>query len=667
MPLSSSQQSRFRSAFMPLLAYVNQRLDVVQSLDEGGSVEDYRLRSALVARALWHHLDLIDDYVRENPHALDVEQLAVVLDLRNTIYDDMLYEGVQGGSAVFVHTTGAYRVAGHFDESIVELPNEPAMVRLALAPFESQIIAVMPIVRIGGAGEDGLARLRDGVASPDRPSPTASGEALAQRALDWQRCRNRRDRQDAERDARGSSLGSGFHRGALAGLSGLARKRAITARYDLAAHESGTHQQLMELRSVDATIFPMCLEEGLELLDDDWLASIAQHVCELETTPELPRAELIDSICQAVTQSRKLRDSALIWCEDTQFDLLRQLCHENPLSLNRIPPSRAATLYPMLPYVFILHERGSFVAWMPPEVRRFLREADLEGIALMRKQAGQAARAGDALASMCGIISMDDAFERYRDVADHPLDREHFEISLTEMETCESRDNYALWTHEGTTYLISAELSEQSALARIVRSCYSERIVQLPDAPTSHSTPTYFEYCEEDEETLRLLLDHELERLSAQRLALLACRRELPPHPLCRDMLETSYLEYLLETDSFLRIRDYVDEHLPDCEDDYEFATTFARAVIISSLFEGETYEEALDIIRLFGMRHCEGNSFPHRLGRLVTDAYNALPRWHLNGWSLAENTERLSGRKPVLQADISAPWTSEPSGTSAA
>ena len=77
----------------------------------------------------------------------------------------------------------------------------------------------------------------------------------------------------------------------------------------------------------------------------------------------------------------------------------------------------------------------------------------------------------------------------------------------------------------------------------------------------------------------------------------------------------------------------------------------FTTAIIVSALYEQENYYETLDIIRLFGMKDCEGNEYPHRLGGLVTDAFNALPRWPLKGWSLAENTERLSGHPSPLQA----------------
>ena len=113
-------------------------------------------------------------------------------------------------------------------------------------------------------------------------------------------------------------------------------------------------------------------------------------------------------------------------------------------------------------------------------------------------------------------------------------------------------------------------------------------------------------------------------------------------------MLEQGYVDYLIETTPLKQIRDYIDCHLPDDQDDYEFADGFARAVVVSILFERDPYDDVLDLIRLFGLEDCEGERYPHALGRLLTDAFNMLPRWDLNGWSLSENTERVTGRHPT-------------------
>jgi hypothetical protein len=66
----------------------------------------------------------------------------------------------------------------------------------------------------------------------------------------------------------------------------------------------------------------------------------------------------------------------------------------------------------------------------------------------------------------------------------------------------------------------------------------------------------------------------------------------------------------------------------------------------------GEGYEETLDIIRVYGMQHCEGTEFSDTMGRLVTNAFNTLPRPVLSGHSLEERTRLITGRKRLYNPD---------------
>jgi hypothetical protein len=59
-----------------------------------------------------------------------------------------------------------------------------------------------------------------------------------------------------------------------------------------------------------------------------------------------------------------------------------------------------------------------------------------------------------------------------------------------------------------------------------------------------------------------------------------------------------------------------------------------------------------MDVIRLYNMQDCDGTGYSDTLGRLVTNAYNSLPRWEPNGWSLEENTQCITGRKRFFNPD---------------
>ena len=652
MNLSPASRQVLTDTLDPLLRYANRQLHLVcGEVSLHGDI-DTQTRAELVARALWQDISLISHFVQENPCHLDARHLEVARDLTHVIYDSFVFEGTEDGYGVFLHETGLYHALEPGIDGSHSLPDHAVFVRTALAPFEGKVVRLMPFAIVGVPSKGQCEDLRQMATSQGGAGPTSDGDVLARRAAPWSTQRGHHRSREIHDTATPKPAGPGFHRGALAGLSGLRRKQACDARYDLLARSSGVHRMEMRLRSTDAHFFPFTLGEGLELLDDDWLESIVQHFAEHRVTTDMSRTAMIDLACKHIASDTDQRDNALMWCEDAQFALLRRLMDENPLSLASMAPSEARTLYPIIPYVFILHENESLVAWMPPEVRTLMSGVDLDEVARVRSQLSQAARSADALASMCGIISLDDAYERYRAVATEPLDREHFELTLMEMEQTDRRDTYALWTHEGVTYLISAELSPVSALPRVLQHNFHDRMVDL--SPSScPDTGRVVALDMQESAALEQLLDEELDRLEANRLSLLRLPRSLSPHALDPAMTRQPFVDYLLETPALARVRAYVDEHVPDDQDDYEFPTTFARALVISSLFMHESYEDTMDVIRLFDMSACEGSAWPHLLGRLVTDVYNALPRWELNGWSLAENTERVTGRPHAVYADI--------------
>ena len=649
MHLTTDQEQLFDSVLRPLLAYANRHLGTVSSLRPAGSHPDEELRLELVARALWQHLELIDDYLRDNPDHLEAHQLGIVRDLRGTLYDDFVFEGLSDEGAIFVHDTGTYLAASLSHTDLTRYSVEPCIVRTALIPFMGHIAVVAPFCAIGIASKEHREKVHKSARRRGFAAPTSSAAELSHRARRWQEHKRKR-RQEIDAPAR--PAGPGYHRGTLAGLTEHERGRICKARYDLAAHESGVHHQLMELHALEADVLPLTLAEALDLLDSDWLESIAEEVLAARIARGMAREDLIALICRQATIDDDQRDLALMWCEDAQFDLVRTLARDSTLTLSDMPPSEAVNLYPMIPYVFIFQQQERFTAWMPPEVRPLIKRADLEAVAGVRTRLARAANAAGALASLCGVISLEDSYERYRAVDENPLDREHFESALMEMEVCDRRDSYALWDHDKTTYLISGELSEQSALARVVRNTYAEQMGSMTFSDGMGHDACVVNVDDTDEDEMRAQLDKEMSHIMTLRLKLIDAHRTTEAHALNPAMLEEPFIDYLMRQEVFRRIRSYVDEHMPDDEDDFEFAETFARAVIISILFEHETYDEALDLIRLFGMSECEGKHYPHALGKLITDAFNTLPVWWLNGWSLAENTERLTGKPFKMQAD---------------
>lgn len=633
-----------------LLCYVNRRFHIVRD-DIAVEEAEEHARSQLIERFLWEHRDLIADFVRENPDGLPASHLNVAEDLVGTIYGTLYLERVDGGTALILHETGTYSVALPNTMFFSKMPESPVELRGAIAPYRGGIIPIPPFAILGQASTSLLKHIHADLASHGADIPTADAQVLSRRSRAWRkRCENAR-RESRERYVDINALGRGYHRGVLAGLSDEDRARACREHQKREGLESGYYRNKIEALSIETDTFPVTLEEALLLLDTDWINDIALSLGDDPTPPALSRTEQVTWICEKLSQNRESIDTALLWCLDEQFALLDMLLDTNPLPLDSLDPIVTQHLYPMIPFVFILHENESIVAWMPPEVRSHISRDAFDAAKSMRQRLAEVHSCARALATMCGICSVSDVYERYRRSVKQPFDRRHFEMALEELETCEARDDYALWRHLGTDYVISVEIADESAPARVTRECYADHIVD-DEASGLPESPIIVGLSVEDEGMFLERIERKEQELERVRCSLLELERNLPPHDIPQAMLQGTPIEVLMQRAPLRALRTFVDAHVPDDQDDYEFGDLFVRSIVVSSVLMAESYSDTMDIIRLYGMENCDGTGYSDTLGRLVTNAYNALPRWELNGWSLEENTERITGRRRFFNED---------------
>ena len=641
-----TRQQILTSTLDSLVRYVNQRCHIVRE-DAAETDEETTLRRHLVERFLWQHTELIEDFARENPDHLCDSCLEVARDLTGVLYGSFFLEDHEGDLVTLLHETGGYRVCLPTGESLPPR-KDPLEIRCAIAPVGDAIVVFPPLVVLGCTSRSFLSDLHARLACKGVDEPTSDGHVLFRRGRSWRSTREKGERSDALPI---DTPAPGFHVGALAGLTGDRRRAARRNHADEAALRDGSALRSLDFKSVEAEVFPVVLEEGLALLDGEWLADIAHIVSGGSASPSLSHKRLARWVAKRIARQPSELELTLMWCDSAQFELMHRLMYTNPLSLDGVAPSLTKELYPLVPYLFFIQERGTHVAWLPPEIRSLLADIDIDAIAHARKRLDTAASAASGLATMCGIISLSDAYDLYSACVEDPLGFEQFEMALNELASCESRDSYALWRHKGTDYLVSVELSDESAPARVVRECYAEHIVASDEAEVSDGT-TLVAISDADEQDFVERIRQKEAELEALRVSLLKAKSDDRPHELLPSMLQATPIEALLETDALVSLRAFVDRHIPDGEDDYEFADTFARSVVVSSVLMHESYNDALDLVRLYGMLGCEGTRFPDTLGRLITNAYNALPRWQSNGFSLEELTERLTGRHRSFAAD---------------
>lgn len=209
-----------------LLCYVNRRFHIVRE-DLAIDDEERHARSQLIERFLWEHRDLIEDFVRENPDDLPEDHLAVARDLAGTVYDTLFLERMEDQSALIVHETGVYSVTLPHALFFSQMPQEPVELRGAIAPYRGAIVPIPPFAVLGRVTPSLLDHLHADLACQGTDTPTADARVLTQRSRAWRQRQERAllDRRLEHPDV--NSLGQGYHRGVLAGLSEDARTRAL--------------------------------------------------------------------------------------------------------------------------------------------------------------------------------------------------------------------------------------------------------------------------------------------------------------------------------------------------------------------------------------------------------------------------------------------------------
>ena len=259
MVLNDEQCGRFFDTMDSLLMYVNDRFRVVEgfTLDYDTQVGD--MKAALVARALWENVEIIDEFVRENPHRLPRRCLDTALAWKNALPGVYTVVRYQGGRALMMNDVGVFSVGGVTLELEGEIGAVPAYVEIVLLPLDDQVVydGFMQVYDIGGAAgeatriqDDFESRCARGIVSTADEFIAVAGAYLAVE----------RDKEldalldDISREAAGESeaLPEGFHRGMLAGLGMLEREAALTE--ELERRMPGASDVLASMRSDTETV-----------------------------------------------------------------------------------------------------------------------------------------------------------------------------------------------------------------------------------------------------------------------------------------------------------------------------------------------------------------------------------------------------------------------------
>lgn len=408
----------------------------------------------------------------------------------------------------------------------------------------------------------------------------------------------------------------GRHRGALAGLSPEARKKAIEDHFspkDESAdpdRSSAARQSLVERLDEDAIDHAPTsgLAETLALFPKAKLDQLARAIG-LTGISRLNKADLSQRVADAVTGVADETFYDLLNLDDAEFDLVVRLVDGGPVDfgpddLGDDALYAAACSAPLPPYVFLFKQGQAFTALVPDETAAAVRSVDVDAVRAKRTQIADAVAYAETATTYYGIVDLDAAYRQYSSLVDDPLQPGDFAEAVYHADQSDDH-GFALTTRDDGIYLVDFMLSDAFA---------------GPDA---------------------------LDDLETYRDYLLSQQAKQGPRPLdglvCADAFDLLY-----DIPESAALCGYLDERVPDDEDDYAYADRMLGD-ILELFYTGASTSELPADLRDMGLGDCDDQG---TLLRLATNLYDALPSWQLHGWSQRELVERETGQKAFYNPD---------------
>ena len=650
MVLNDEQNDRFFDTMDALLYYVNDRLRVVEGFALNGMSPLDEVKSALVARALWDNVQIIDDFVNDFATRLPKKCLDLALSWKNALPGFYTLVRYQSGRALLMNDAGVFSVCGVTYELEQEIGPAPAFVEMVLLPFDDLIVY------------DGFLQAYD----PERSASElqhiqdefenrcAKGIALTADDFIRQSQAYLAEQRDLEFDAfladaaRASAQGDeqlppGFHRGPLAGLDPNEREQAL---YRLLDKE--LKPKLASPREFDKRVRKRepvhALRDCLMLMTKAQIEQVA-IVLGMGGLMRLRKAEMVSEVAAELPNVMMPLEALLAITNDDNRILARRLASGHDISFGVDELESYAFIWPLEPYIFIFHGSDGYTALVPDELKQLLAAVDFDAIDRFRRQEGQALRCAEACAMMHGVISIDEVYDQYRALVSDVLDRDDFQQVLEVAASYES-GSFDFWTYMPTDYLIHYTLSPDF-VAREFANQHSRSGSKLyRNSETGEFTLDPF-----NRSLARMSADlrAELDSLEQYKRDLVEMRTQMPMKPLRRSILENDVMSELLDDPNVIRLRSFIDERIPDGEQDYSYADNTVEQLVYCAIETGslpEMFAYAMDC----GLEGCTEDE--QRLTALITNVYNAMPSWENNGWSPQELYEQVTGRKMFYNED---------------
>ena len=666
MSLSFRQGKAFFDLINSIIAFSARRFGLCSEVEAARFAlccDDDLLRNEAL-RSFWEDPTALDDMVAMQSASSSPKQLAALRRFSHRYSGPAVLVGFDSdGRALMIVGNSTVAVSALAKDLTSMLAGQvPRIIDVTLLPFEDLIvydssiaeypIAMGPGMKKALEEESSVALGRVPVTDAKEFCKLADRVSAKKAADDEKRFADGLKR--AEWDRMGNEpMVTGVHRGVLAGLSEEERAARVDKKLGSLEADAVNKEDLVVQMGKEACGKELAtsLEESLMLSNKEAIASYARAL-QVAGASKLRKAELAKQVADRLLSSPEYLARDLEDAGETEFKTIMELAgselgviyfsKEDAISSGR-------KYFESIPWTRLYQRGDDFCVAMPEDVRRLIGSIDRSEVERIRLLSKRVDHFAEILTEFCGVVPIDDFCERLRSF--YAIQSTDFELVSTLVSIIRKSGediSYSVWYDvrkdpvDAPLYLVDYRLSD-SYLTGIVARRYAQEMKEknreadvFSDASMKELHELVSKRLGARDEFVRYLLDcHEDKALQG-------------PCPIDSALAEKDVISWKAELPAAVNLRNWLDAHVPDDEDDYFFADDCVDELIdaqVDSVKPTDLINAANDMDLFTLSEDPEG-----LIGRLMAFD-NAMPRWENNGWSPdalhSKNTGKRIFRNP--------------------
>ena len=599
MVLDNRQQERLTRLYYSFIDWYGRAYDMAHLMISDEHEDDW---VTIVDKQLWGDFSdrfMFDEYALENPDKFSREDLTEVVSWKDAVYTSFIAVEHEGSFVFLLDDDYAFTVVPHSDQIAKNLREQtPVLVQGALLPFEDLITFTSLTFKGLLDGENPLFKQRiENLTALDEKgnflksaydlvnsSQRIAADILAMEAEKLAFQQKAFELADERTDTQ--------HRGVLAGLSDLERFKR-TALYETTKRD----RKIVNLASIllaqaDEYTGSYTLQDAYLSLTTPELVRLAQ-ADDIDITLDMSREEIAAALASALPLDALSTFKRIIGTREYGIQTIAQVvaadgCLDVDIDTLKERPWLGQAVFP---YTIVQYDGVKVMQTMPKEVYEAFRDLNWERFIAREVDIEYRIDCIRLALEYRGVCYLMDLMDEIEEVEGPALAPGSLELAVRERGR---RGTFGYWylEFEESGYLADPVIAKRCALDETGNVTNGEPLELAEDV---------------------------LERVT--------------PRPLDLMIAEGGVLPFVRQDSAYVDLVAWLDEHVPNGEDDYAFATTTADLMVLAL-----RYTPAGDLSPIFYDVGLELN--PAQVVRMV-EFINRLaeivPSWKFGGWSAEE------------------------------